>query len=63
MGVEPTVGGFVVESELRGGHVGLKLGQEVGHERAWLHDAVEVLVAGEEAVDEHDEHLPSNPLA
>ena len=48
-------------SELRGGHVGLKLG--VGHERAWLHDAVEVLVAGEEGVDEHDEHLPSNPLA
>ena len=55
------VRGFVVGSELRGGHVGLKLG--VGHERAWLHDAVEVLVAGEEGVDEHDEHLPSNPLA
>ena len=46
-------------SELRGGHVGLKLGGEVGHERAWLHDAVEILVAGEEGVDEHDERLPA----
>eukprot|EP00964_Phaeocystis_antarctica_P094473 scaffold61196_cov63-Phaeocystis_antarctica.AAC.8 len=37
---------------------GVKARARVGHERAWVDDAVEVLVAGEEGVDEHDGCLP-----
>ena len=37
---------------------GVKARARVGHERAWVDNAVEVLVAGEEGIDEHDGSLP-----
>jgi hypothetical protein len=37
---------------------GVEARARVEHERAWVHDAAEVLVAGEEGVDKHDRNLP-----
>jgi hypothetical protein len=37
---------------------GVEARARVEHERAWVHDAAEVLVTGEEGVDKHDRNLP-----